>query len=146
MVGEARAYVQGESLKARAALLRRLSNSPIARGRGMKIINLLAAGTTGLLLASQATNADELRYHPRQRERPFALIPTCDRAEGANCDEDVFRKVWLRIVADNGESTRVDMNSIEHTTAGTTIVAVYTSPPNTMFDPTRLRSLRFDCA
>ena len=33
-VGEARVYVQGESLKARAALLVRLINSPITRIRG----------------------------------------------------------------------------------------------------------------
>jgi hypothetical protein len=34
MVGEARAHVQGESLKARAALRVRLVNSPSARGGG----------------------------------------------------------------------------------------------------------------
>lgn len=35
MVGEACAYVQDESLKAPEVFLRRLSNSPITRGKGM---------------------------------------------------------------------------------------------------------------
>jgi hypothetical protein len=43
MVGEARAHVQGESLKARAALHVRLINSPIARAEGTMKMYLFAA-------------------------------------------------------------------------------------------------------
>ncbi len=61
MVGEARAHVQGESLKARAALHVRLINSPIARGKRrldmLKIIGI-AVLLVGGWIAFMAITAD----------------------------------------------------------------------------------------
>lgn len=64
---------------------------------------------------------------------------------GANCTDDVFQRVWARIVSVTGETTKIDMHSIQHADNGTAWVVIYTYVPGTMFDPNKMRRLIFDC-
>jgi|SRR5665213_9116 len=84
-------------------------------------------------------------YKAKPGEVLTTLIPSCQSGGALSCSDDLYQKVWRRIEADNGEVTKIDMNSIEHFNNGTIDVAVYTYVPNTTFDPTRLRRLHFDC-
>ena len=74
------------------------------------------------------------------------LIPSCPQTSGADCSNDIYRKVWLRLEAENGEVTKVDTASIQHFNTGAAEVVVYTYVPNTPFNPSKLRRLFFDCA
>ena len=74
------------------------------------------------------------------------LIPSCQIGGAISCNDDLFQKVWLRIEADNGEVTKIDMNSVAGTNVGGAVATIYTYVPNTMFDPSKLRNLVFDCA
>lgn len=74
------------------------------------------------------------------------LISHCDANSGLPCTEDLYQKVWRKIEADNGEVTKIDMRSIQRFNTGAVDVAIYTYVPNTLFDPSKLRRLTFDCA
>jgi hypothetical protein len=54
--------------------------------------------------------------------------------------------VWLTLEADNGDKTKVDMNSVEPIGNGWSAVVVYLSlVPGEMFDPGKLKRFAFDC-
>ena len=85
-------------------------------------------------------------YKARPGEVLTKLLQTCATGASISCNADIFQKVWLQIEAENGEVTEIDMNSITRANGNTATAAVYTSVPNTIFDPTRVRLLVFDCA
>jgi hypothetical protein len=58
----------------------------------------------------------------------------------------MYQKVWKQIDADTGEMTKIDMHSIQRDANGSVMVIVYTSVPNSEFDPTKLRRVIFDCS
>jgi len=84
-------------------------------------------------------------YQPKPGEILTTLLPSCQIGGAISCNDDLYQKVWRKIEADNGEVTKVDMNSIEHFNNGTADVVKYTYVPNTMFDPNSLVRLKFDC-
>jgi hypothetical protein len=84
-------------------------------------------------------------YEAKPGEILTKLLPSCQLGGVISCNDDLFQPVCEKIEADNGEATKIDMNSIEHFINGTADVVVYTYVPNTMFDPTRLKRLDFDC-
>ncbi len=107
---------------------------------------------TGLPAAQQKICLDYDRknlpkvYRPKPGEVLTTLIPSCQIGGAISCNDDLFQKVWLRIEADNGEVTKIDMNSVAGTNVGGAVATIYTYVPNTMFDPSKLRNLVFDCA
>ena len=84
-------------------------------------------------------------YKAKPGEMLEVLLPNCQIGGAESCNDDFFQPVWKRIEADNGQVTRIDMNSIQHLGGGTTNVTVYTGAPHSMFDSTRLEMLWFDC-
>lgn len=99
---------------------------------------LLAAGSS--LFASPSRN-----YQPRPGENLTTLLPSCDPANGATCNDDVFQKVWLKLVADNGEITKVDMNQTGRNNLGGAETLIYTYVANTPYDSSKMHRLIFDC-
>jgi len=97
-----------------------------------------------ICLERDTKNPPEL-YKAKPGETLEKLVPNCQIGGAETCNDDFFQPVWKRIEADNGEVTRIDMNSIQHLADGTTDVTVYTGAPHTMFDSTRLKMLWFDC-
>lgn len=84
-------------------------------------------------------------YKAKPGETLETLLPNCRIGGAESCNDDFFQPVWRRIEADNGQVTRIDMNSIQHLGGGGTNVTVYTGAPHSMFDSTRLQMLWFDC-
>ena len=84
-------------------------------------------------------------YKAKPGETLETLLPNCRIGGAESCNDDFFQPVWKRIEADNGQVTRIDMNSIQHIGGGGTNVTVYTGAPHSVFDSTRLQMLRFDC-
>lgn len=84
-------------------------------------------------------------YQATKGEALATLLPHCDPSGGLSCNDDIFQKVWLRLEADNGEVTKIDMNSLQRSTVGSVEAITYTYVPNTAFDQTKLRRLLFDC-
>ncbi len=74
------------------------------------------------------------------------LIPSCVQGGGIDCTNDIYRKVWRRLEAENGLVTKVNTASIQHFNTGAAEVLVYTYVPDTRYDPSKLRRLFFDCA
>jgi hypothetical protein len=73
------------------------------------------------------------------------LFPSCAPGGRISCDDDLYQKKWLRLEADNGEFTKVDTN-FRRSNVGSVEAIIYTyTPADTMFDPSRLRRLLFDC-
>ena len=85
-------------------------------------------------------------YKPKPGEVVTTLISNCHPGGGLSCNADIYQKVWLQVEAVNGEVTKINMNSIQHLNSGSALVNVYTTVPNTKFDPSRLSTLIFDCA
>jgi len=106
---------------------------------------------TGLPAAQQKICLDRDKKNPpklykaKPGEMLQKLLPNCQIGGAESCNDDLFQPVWKRIEAANGEVTRIDMNSIQHLSGGTTNVTVYTGASHTMFDSSRLRMLWFDC-
>jgi hypothetical protein len=84
-------------------------------------------------------------YKAKPGEILVKLLPNCQIGGAASCNDDLYQPVWKEIEADNGEVTKIDMNSIKHLSGGTTDVTIYTGVPHTMFDQARLKMLWFDC-
>ena len=82
---------------------------------------------------------------PIEPEKLTTLLAECDPAGRIRCDDDMFKKVWLLIEADNGALFKVDTN-FRKGSSGAVRAFVYSYEPNTMFQPNRLRMLLFDCA
>lgn len=106
---------------------------------------------TGLPPAQQKICLDRDRankpklYQAKPGEILIKLLPDCQVGGAMSCNDDLFQPVWKTVEADNGAVTRIDMNSIQHLSGGTTNVTVYTGIPHTMFDSTKLKMLWFDC-
>jgi hypothetical protein len=65
------------------------------------------------------------------------------------CDE-LLEPVWLKLEADNGRVTLVDVKSITKPIIGSEVssvadVVIYTYVPGAQFNPDMLREIRFDC-
>lgn len=60
------------------------------------------------------------------------------------CDSDIYKPVWRKIIADNGEITKVDMASTQPF-AGGARATIYTYTAGTRFDPSQMSTLHFDC-
>jgi hypothetical protein len=84
-------------------------------------------------------------FKARPGESLTVLLKDCKAGVGAACNSDLFQPVWKRVMADNGESTKVDMNSIEALSGSGAIAIVYSYVPNTDYDPSHLSKLTFDC-
>jgi len=74
------------------------------------------------------------------------ILPGCTPNWPGPCNDDLFKKVWATIEADNGELTKVDTNSFQHGEGGVTAVRIYTNLPGAIYDGTREKYLMFDCA
>lgn len=85
-------------------------------------------------------------YRARPGEHPKPLLTNCQVGGPVSCNNDIYQPVWLRIIADNGETTKVDMNSIERLPGGGVSVITYSFAPGSRFDESRLQRLFFDCA
>jgi hypothetical protein len=136
MVGEARAHVQGESLKARAALHTRLLNSPITRGEGMSWewawVFIAVVGITAIIRAIDQAGSRIIntlhRLHElialvgnelkeRLPEDPQAVENTLrnleSQIEGAATDYRSARSATERIMNETFEEvSRLSRNSI----------------------------------
>jgi|GEM_PF-1681599 len=64
----------------------------------------------------------------------------------ADCSQDYYQKVWLKIEVENGEVVKIDTKSIQHYNTGAAEVVVYRYVPGTNFEPENMRRLFFDCA
>ncbi len=74
-----------------------------------------------------------------------AVLMNCQPDGHIRCEDDLFQKKWLRLIAADGEITKVDTNF--RRSNGGTVAFVYSYPAaGRMFDPSRLRRLLFDCA
>ncbi len=106
MVGEACAYVQGESLKAQAVFLVRLTNSPITRtGNGMKLTKLLII--TGLLALLEACSGDGRHHRLYDAILTYGIHLTVEQADL------IVDEIAKRVAVDTGRVVRLSDSEAE---------------------------------
>src|SRR5258708_1180629 len=70
-----------------------------------------SSGANNLASTSNPTNGSPA---PSEADTLTTLIPSCSQSSGADCNNDIYQKVWARLEAETGEVTKVDTKSIQH--------------------------------
>ena len=82
---------------------------------------------------------------PHLSQTLSTVLINCKEGGPIQCDNDVYKKVWMRLEDTTGEITKIDMNYIQRNPQGAAMILVYNYVPNAAFDPTHMRRLFFDC-